>query len=71
MMTMTMHVHNYEETKSRTLYAMSAGDCSLAPPALLGISAAGDCLPDGAVILLSYADPAVPCPLHMSRALCR
>jgi hypothetical protein len=51
MMTMTMQVHNFEETKSRTLYAMSAGDCSLTPPALLGISAAGDC---------SLAPPAVP-----------
>ena len=40
-----------EEIKSRTLYAMSAGDCSLTPPALLGISAAGDC---------SLAPPAVP-----------
>ena len=42
MMTMTMQVHNFEETKSRTLYTMSAGDCSSAPPALLGISTAGD-----------------------------
>ncbi len=51
MMTMTMQAHNFEEAKSRALYAMSAGDCSLAPPALLGISAAGDCLPDGAVLV--------------------
>ena len=54
MMTMTMQVHYFEEAKSRALYTTSAGDCSLAPPALLGISAAGDCslatpaLPDGA-----------------------
>ena len=51
MMTMTMQVHNFEEAKSRTLYTMSAGDCSLTPPALLGMSAAGDC---------SLAPPAVP-----------
>ena len=51
MMTTTMQVHNFEEIKGRTLYAMSAGDSSLTPPALLGSSAAGDC---------SLAPPAVP-----------
>ena len=41
-LTMTMQVQMFEEIKSHTLYAISAGDCSLAPPALFGISAAGD-----------------------------
>ncbi len=55
-LTMTMQVQMFEEIKSHTLYAISAGDCSLAPPALLGSSAAGDWfwaphgLPDGAAI---------------------
>mgnify|MGYP000149415099 CR=1 FL=1 len=35
--------HLLEQNKSRTLYTMSAGGCSLAPPALLGTSTAGDC----------------------------
>jgi hypothetical protein len=39
MMPMTMQVHMLAETKRRILYTMIAGDCSLAPPALLCISA--------------------------------
>ena len=41
MMTMTMQVQMFEAIKSPTLYTMSAGDCSLAPPAL----------PDGAALV--------------------
>ena len=74
MMTMTMQGQMVEETKSRTLYTTSAGDCSLAPPALLGISAAGECscappaLPIAPRLLLSYTDHTL---YTVSRALCR
>jgi hypothetical protein len=37
MMSMEMKVHAqtvFQDTKSRTLKAMSAGDCSLAPPSM-------------------------------------
>jgi hypothetical protein len=77
MMTMTMQVQVFEETRSCTLYTMSAGACSLTPPAWLDILAAGDCspappaLPDGAALAVWLYRPhplhGEPRPLQVSR----